>query len=773
MKNLLIVESPTKVKSIEKFLGKDFKVLASVGHVRDLMASSRKGIDVENNYEPVWKISKDKKDVMKDIKEASKKADNVYFATDPDREGEAISKHIYEILDKAKILKGKKTYRVAFNEITKTAVSEAIQNPREISDDLWNAYVARRTLDYLMGYDISEFLWKKVSRLARGGRVQSPALRLIVEREREIDDYNPTEYWLVTLNACKDKNCIDLDLISIDGNKVKQKNITNIENQTMAEEIKKSLSKQKNIVVKNTKTSDRRMKPKAPFTTASLQQTAYSTLGFSVRQTSSIAQRLYQGMQLGGDNIVGLISYMRTDSTTLSKDCLKDIDGYLSKKHPQFKSEDERKYSKKVKNAQEAHEAIRPTSIDNTPEKVKQYLEDQEYKLYDLIWKRTVASQMTDAVYNQVTLEFDLSDKYEFRYSGSFLKENGFKEIYDLSDNDEKDKINKKILEDIKTGDELKIKSINLEQKFTQPPPRYNQASLIQALEELGIGRPSTYVTIISKILESNYVDPDKSNFQPTALARVVCDTLTKHFSKDLVDFEFTARLENNLDEIANGDKDAISCIKNTYEPFRTNLENKLETVDISEQRELKNLGIHPETKRPITVRLTKYGPTIQMGTKEDEEKPKWAALMPHQKKNIDAITLDDALQLFELPRKIGTFDDTDILINIGPFGPYVNCKKTNVSVKEKNIFEITENEAIEMIKEKREIDANKEINIFEESGIKVLNGPYGPYVTNGKVNARVPKDVDPKTLIESVCVDMIKNAPKRKGRRRFSARRK
>ncbi len=773
MKNLLIVESPTKVKSIEKFLGKDFKVLASVGHVRDLMASSRKGIDVENNYEPVWKISKDKKDVMKDIKEASKKADNVYFATDPDREGEAISKHIYEILDKAKILKGKKTYRVAFNEITKTAVSEAIQNPREISDDLWNAYVARRTLDYLMGYDISEFLWKKVSRLARGGRVQSPALRLIVEREREIDNYNPTEYWLVTLNACKNKNCIDLDLVSIDGNKVKQKNITNIENQTMAEDIKKSLSKQKDIVVNNSKTSDRRMKPKAPFTTASLQQTAYSTLGFSVRQTSSIAQRLYQGMQLGGDNIVGLISYMRTDSTTLSKDCLKDINDYLSKNHPRFKSKDERKYSKKVKNAQEAHEAIRPTSIDNTPEKVKQYLEEQEYKLYNLIWKRTVASQMTDAVYNQVTLEFDLDDKFGFRYSGSFLKENGFKEIYDLSDNDEKDKINKKILEDIKTGDKLDIKSINLEQKFTQPPPRYNQASLIQALEELGIGRPSTYVTIISKILESNYVDPEKSNFQPTALARVVCDTLTKHFSKDLVDFEFTARLENNLDEIANGDKDAISCIKSTYEPFRSNLENKLETVDISEQRELKNLGIHPKTKRPITVRLTKYGPTIQMGTKEDEEKPKWAALMPHQKKNIDAITLDDALMLFDLPRKIGIFDDTDILINIGPFGPYINCNKTNVSVKEKNIFEITENEAIEMIKEKREIDANKEINIFEESGIKVLNGPYGPYVTNGKVNARVPKDVDPKTLIESVCVEMIKNAPKRKGRGRFRARRK
>ena len=773
MKNLLIVESPTKVKSIEKFLGKDFKVLASVGHVRDLMASSRKGIDVENNYSPVWKISKDKKDVMNEIKEASKEAENVYFATDPDREGEAISKHIFEILEKAKLLKGKNTFRVAFNEITESAVIDAINNPREISNDLWNAYVARRTLDYLMGYDISEFLWKKVSRLARGGRVQSPALRLIVEREKEIDNFDPIEYWNLSINACKGNNCIDIELVAIDGEKIKKKNITNIKNEKDAGDLKNAISKSKEIVVKSSKTSNRKMKPKAPFTTASLQQTAYSSLGFSVRQTSSIAQRLYQGMQLGGDNVVGLISYMRTDSTTLSKECLDDVQKYIKSNHPAFATSEERKYTKKVKNAQEAHEAIRPTSIENTPEKVKKYLEDQEYKLYELIWKRTVASQMTDAVYNQVTFEFNLEEKYDFKYSGSFLKENGFKEVYNLSENDEKDKANKKILADLKVNDNLAIKSVNTEQKFTQPPPRYNQASLIQALEELGIGRPSTYVTIISKILESNYVDPEKSNFQPTALARVVCDTLTKHFSKDLVDFEFTARLEDNLDEIANGDKDAITCIKSTYEPFRSNLENKLETVDISEQRELKNLGHHPETGRPITVRLTKYGPTIQMGTKDDEEKPKWAALMPEQKKNIDGITLDDALRLFQLPEKIGVFEETDILINIGPFGPYINCKKTNVSVKDKSIFELTEKEAIDLIKEKREIDANKEINIFEDSGIKVLNGPYGPYVTDGKVNARIPKDTDPKSLDETICKEMIKNAPKRRARGRFRARKR
>ncbi len=764
MKNLLIVESPTKIKSIEKFLGKDYKVLASVGHVRDLMPSSRKGIDVDDNYAPVWKITKEKKIVMDEIKKASKEAETVYFATDPDREGEAISKHIYDILDKAKLLNGKNVHRVTFNEITKTAVTEALENPREISSDLWHAYLARRTLDYLMGYDISEFLWKKVSRLARGGRVQSPALRLIVEREKEIDKFIPIEFWVLSLNACKNGECIDAELVSIDGEKVKNKNITNIENETRASELKKAIEESKTITIKSVKESERKLKPKSPFTTASLQQTAYSSLGFSVKQTSSVAQRLYQGVTLDGDEVTGLISYMRTDSTNLSDECLKDINSFLDKNHPDLAYGEVRKYQKKIKNAQEAHEAIRPTQIDLTPDKIKGFLDDQEFKLYELIWKRTVASQMKDAVYNQVSMELELNNKYLFKYSGSYLKDYGFKKIYDLSDNSQKED-NKKILEKLKTNDVLDIKEVKTEQKFTQPPPRYNQASLIQALEELGIGRPSTYVTIISKILDSNYVDPEKSNFQPTALAKVVCDTLIKHFGNDLVDFEFTARLENYLDEIANGEKETLNCIKDTYEPFRANLENKLETVDISELRELKDLGTHPDTGRPVTVRLTKYGPTIQMGTREDEEKPKWAALTPELKKNIDSITMEHALELFELPKKIGEFESKDIRINIGPYGPYVNCDKTNVSVKDKNIFEIDEKEAIELIIEKREIDANKEINIFEESGVKVLNGPYGPYVTDGKKNVRVPKDTDPKSLSEEVCLEMLKNAPKRRAR--------
>ena len=771
MKNLLIVESPTKVKSIEKFLGKDYKVLASVGHVRDLMSSSRKGIDVENNYAPVWRVSKDKKDIISEIKKYSKDAKTVYFATDPDREGEAISKHIYDILDKAKLLKGKNTYRVAFNEITENAVLTALKNPREISTDLWNAYLTRRTLDYLMGYDISEFLWKKVSRLARGGRVQSPALRLIVEKENEISKFQPIEYWIGSLVACSKDDCIDLDLISIDGTKVKNGNITTILTEKDASKIKTDLDKHKKININDIKTSERKLKPRPPFTTASLQQAAYSSLGFSVKMTSSIAQRLYQGMTLGDDETVGLISYMRTDSTNLSQDCLNDINDYLSKNHSKFQSKEVRRYSKKVKNAQEAHEAIRPTSVFNTPDEIKKYLDESEYKLYNLIWKRTIASQMIDATYKQVGIDFLLSDKYKFKYSGSFLKDNGFKEIYDLSENDEKEKVNKRILQNLKKGDELSIKEIKMDQKFTQPPARYNQASLIQALEELGIGRPSTYVTIISKILESNYVDPEASNFQPTALAKVVCETLTKHFSNDLVDYDFTARLEENLDLIANGEKDSMSCIKDTYEPFRVNLEEKLTSVDISETRELKNLGIHPDTGRPVTVRLTKYGPTIQMGTKEDEEKPKWAALTYEQKKNIDAITMDDAIRLFALPEKIGVHNKEDIFINIGPFGPYLKWGKTNVSVRGQDIFTIEEDEAIELIKEKLEIDANRDIKIFEESGIKVLNGRFGPYITNGKVNAKIPKDVDPKSLDENTCIELIKNAPKRKFRRKFRAK--
>ena len=771
MKNLLIVESPTKVKSIEKFLGKDYKVLASVGHVRDLMSSSRKGIDVENDYAPVWRVSKDKKDIISEIKKYSKDAKTVYFATDPDREGEAISKHIYDILDKAKLLKGKNTYRVAFNEITENAVLTALKNPREISTDLWNAYLTRRTLDYLMGYDISEFLWKKVSRLARGGRVQSPALRLIVEKENEITEFQPVEYWIGSLVACSKDDCIDLDLISINGTKVKNGNITTILTEKDASKIKTDLDKHKKININDIKTSERKLKPRPPFTTASLQQAAYSSLGFSVKMTSSIAQRLYQGMTLGDDETVGLISYMRTDSTNLSQDCLNDINDYLSKNHSKFQSKEVRRYSKKVKNAQEAHEAIRPTSVFNTPDKIKKYLDEAEYKLYNLIWKRTIASQMIDATYKQVGIDFLLSDKYKFKYSGSFLKDNGFKEIYDLSENDEKEKVNKRILQNLKKGDELSIKEIKMDQKFTQPPARYNQASLIQALEELGIGRPSTYVTIISKILESNYVDPEASNFQPTALAKVVCETLTKHFSNDLVDYDFTARLEENLDLIANGEKDSMSCIKDTYEPFRVNLEEKLTSVDISETRELKNLGIHPDTGRPVTVRLTKYGPTIQMGTKEDEEKPKWAALTYEQKKNIDGITMDDAIRLFALPEKIGVHNKEDIFINIGPFGPYLKWGKTNVSVRGQDIFTIEEDEAIELIKEKLEIDANRDIKIFEESGIKVLNGRFGPYITNGKVNAKIPKDVDPKNLDENTCIELIKNAPKRKFRRKFRAK--
>ena len=772
MKNLLIVESPTKVKSIQKFLGNDFRVVASVGHVRDLVPNGRKGIDVDNEYQPVWRITKEKKDILNDIKRFTQDAEKVYFATDPDREGEAISKHIYDILNESDLLKNKTIHRVAFNEITKNAVLAAIKNPREISIDLWNAYLARRTLDYLMGYDISEFLWKKVSRDARGGRVQSPALRLIVDREKEISDFEAIEFWTTIVNVCDNEDCIETELISINEEKIKKNNITTIDNAESAEKIKIEIESQKDLEIESIKSSDRKMKPKSPFTTASLQQTAYNMLGFSVKQTSSIAQRLYQGVDLGEGETVGLITYMRTDSTNLATDAIKELNTFLSETHPEFLSKETRKYQNKAKNTQEAHEAIRPTSIYNEPEKIKKYLNDAEYKLYDLIWKRTVACQMTDAIYQQVNLELSSDNKFKFKYSGSFIKENGFKAIYDVSDSDIKEKLNRKILETLKVGDKLSIKNVEIEQKFTQPPPRYNQASLIQALEDLGIGRPSTYVTIISKIMESNYVDPEKSNFQPTALAKVVCDTLLEHFGNDLVDYEFTARLEESLDKISLGEQDAKTCIKETYEPFKKNLDHKQETVDVSEQRLLKDLGIHPETKRPVTVRLTKYGPTIQMGTKDDEEKPKWAALTPEQKKNIDDITLDDALRLFSLPKKIGSLDNDDISINIGPFGPYVKCGKTNVSARELDIFSLTENEASNLVKEKRELDANKEIKVFEESQIKILNGIYGPYITNGKVNVKVPKDIKPESLEEDECVEMINNAPKRKRRRkRFIAR--
>ena len=568
MKNLMIVESPTKVKSIEKFLGPDFKVIASVGHVRDLVSSARKGINVDDGFVPVWKVSSNKKTVIDDIKKHTKDADVIYFATDPDREGEAISKHLYDILDKAKFLKDKETHRVVFNEITKNAVTDALKRPRSISTSLWDAYLARRTLDYLMGYDISEFLWKKVSRDARAGRVQSPALRLIVEREIKINAFNPVEYWNIFANISNSKKDIQIELTHIEKEKIKKDNITNIANSNEAESVKSRIEKYKSVKVTNIKEGQRKTKPKAPFTTASLQQTAYTSLGLSVKQTSAIAQRLYQGMDIGKGQSEGLISYMRTDSTNLSKDALKDISSYLDKNHPGLAENQPRVFKSKSKNAQEAHEAIRPTSMENTPDSVKKYLEQNDFRLYDLIWKRTLASQMRDSRSKTVSVELSMENEFSFKYSGSYLEYPGYKEIYSFSDSDETEKDNKKILESLTEGDELILSNVDIEQKFTQPPARYNQASLIQALEELGIGRPSTYVTIINKIMESNYVDPEKSNFQPTALAKVVYETLINHFKNDLVDYEFTARLEADLDKIANGEKEYMECVETTYRPF-------------------------------------------------------------------------------------------------------------------------------------------------------------------------------------------------------------
>ena len=374
MKNLMIVESPTKVKSIEKFLGPDFKVIASVGHVRDLVSSARKGINVDEGFKPVWKVSNNKKTVIDDIKKYTKDADVIYFATDPDREGEAISKHLYDILDKAKFLKGKETHRVVFNEITKNAVIDALKKPRSISINQWDAYLARRTLDYLMGYDISEFLWKKVSRDARAGRVQSPALRLIVEREIKINAFDPQEYWNLSASVSNNARNIQIELSEINSKKIKKDNITIINDSQSAEDIKLKIEKYKKVKVSNIKNGQRKTKPKAPFTTASLQQTSYTSLGLSVKQTSAIAQRLYQGMDIGSGQPVGLISYMRTDSTNLSKDALSDISSYLRKNHPGLAEDQVRIYKGKSKNAQEAHEAIRPTSMTNTPSSVKKYL---------------------------------------------------------------------------------------------------------------------------------------------------------------------------------------------------------------------------------------------------------------------------------------------------------------------------------------------------------------------------------------------------------------
>ncbi len=761
--NVVVVESPAKAKTIEKYLGKDYKVLASYGHVRDLVPKEG-AVDPEHGYAMKYEVIERNEKHIAAIEKALKKARALYLATDPDREGEAISWHLVEELRKRGSLDDIPVHRVAFHEITKGAIKEAIEHPRELSGELVNAQQARRALDYLFGFNLSPLLWKKIMPGLSAGRVQSPALRMIVEREKEIEAFKPREYWTIEADVEKDQTPFPARLAEYRGNKVEQ---FSFENETVATEARTSLldAAGGRLRVNAIERKQRRRNPAAPFTTSTLQQEASRKLGFGARRTMMTAQRLYEGIDTG-EGAVGLITYMRTDSVTLASDAVAEIREFILDRYGAENLPDEPKtYKTKAKNAQEAHEGIRPTSILRTPESLKPYLEDDQFKLYSLIWKRTVACQMMHAVFDMVALDLlPVKDPAvgRFRATGSTLVKPGFITVYQEGQDDVKDEEASKALPKVEEGEILNLREIRADQHFTEPPPRYTEASLVKTLEEYGIGRPSTYASIISTLQNREYVEMDGKRFIPTDKGRVVNEFLTRHFTQ-YVDYEFTAHMEDELDEISRSERDWIPVLDEFWAPFEKLVHDKEETVSRDDQTRL--LGTDPKSGKPVSVRIGRYGPFVQIGTRDDEDKPRFAGLRPGQK--METITLEEALELFKLPRKLGeTPEGEPVSASIGRFGPYVKYGNKFASIRgEDDPYTITLERALEVVREKKIADANRLILDFPDAGIQVLNGRYGPYITNKEKNARVPKDRDPKSLTLEECQELLEKAPVR-GRR-------
>jgi DNA topoisomerase-1 len=764
-KNLVIVESPAKAKTISKYLGKDFDVMASYGHVRDLVPKEG-AVDPDNHFAMKYQVIERNEKHVKAIIRALRKADALYLATDPDREGEAISWHLIELLKERDALNSKDVHRVVFHEITKQAVQEAVDNPRELSGDLVGAQQARRALDYLVGFNLSPLLWKKVQRGLSAGRVQSPALRMIVERELEIEAFKAREYWTIEADVSKDEQPFVSRLVSYKGEKVEQ---FSFGNEDAARDVEKTLltaAAGKFDVVSVTK-RQRRRNPAAPFTTSTLQQEASRKLGFNTQRTMRVAQKLYEGIELPGEGQVGLISYMRTDSVTLADLAVAEIRDVIAARYGAQNVPDEpRAFKNKSKNAQEAHEAVRPTSVAHIPDEIKGSLDEDQYKLYSLIWKRTMACQMVPAIFDTVAVEMAAGaeeDGHRMRANGSVLVEPGFMAVYQEGKDDSKDDEGDRLLPEIEEGDVIKLEELRPEQHFTEPPPRFTEASLVKTLEEYGIGRPSTYASIIATLKNREYVEMDAKRFIPTDIGRIVNGFLTEHFTQ-YVDYDFTAKLEDDLDEVSLGHKDWVPLLDDFWRPFTKLCDEKEESVTREQVAQARELGTDPKSGKPVTVRMGRFGPFVQIGTKDDEEKPKFAGLRPGQKMND--IDLETAMELFKLPRKLGeTPDGLPVSASIGRFGPYVRYGDKYVSIKDDDPYTIELPRALELIEEKKIADANRIILDFEDQGIQVLNGRYGPYITDKTKNARVPKDREPKSLSLEECIELLAAAPER-GRR-------
>ena len=764
IENLVIVESPAKAKTIEKFLGKAYTVKSSFGHIRDL-AKKNLGIDIEKEFTPKYVIPADKKKLVKELKDLAKKSEMVWLATDEDREGEAIAWHLFEELG----LDKEKTRRIVFHEITKDAIVNALENSRHIDTDLVNAQQARRILDRLVGFELSPLLWKKVKPSLSAGRVQSVAVKLIVEKEREVQAFEAKKYFRLTAIFNADH---------ANGSSTLKAELSKRFNS--AEEAEKflSLCKESDFTVEKVEKKPLKKSPAAPFTTSTLQQEASRKLGFSVNQTMSVAQRLYES---------GKITYMRTDSVNLSKLAIGSAAAKIRESYGEeyLKS---RNFSTKSKGAQEAHEAIRPTFLDqSTVEGAR-----AEQRLYELIWKRTIASQMSEAKLEKTTISINISAAAEkFVAVGEVLKFDGFLKVYMESTDDENEEEAKGLLPPLKINDPLERDKIEANEKSTQQPARYTEASLVKKMEELGIGRPSTYAPTISTVQQREYVIKEdrpgsqremqqivlkgdnitskmvsenygfeKSKLFPTDIGIVVNDFLEQNF-ENIMNFNFTASVEKEFDEIAEGNLNWPSMIDRFYKPFHEKVDTTTETGERSKGEKL--LGTDPKSGKPISVKIGRFGPIAQIGEASDEEKPQFASLLKGQ--SLESITLEEALDLFRLPRTLGAFEDEDLVIGVGRFGPYVRHKGKFFSLaKTDDPYTISDERAIEIIKEKRTQEENRNIKAFdEEPGLQVLNGRYGPYIAFNKKNYRIPKGTEPKELSLEDCREIIAKADKKK----------
>jgi DNA topoisomerase I len=771
--NLVIVESPAKARTIKKYLGKDFEVLASYGHVRDLVPKEG-AVDPDDGFAMNYQLVERNERHVEAIAKALRKAKSLHLATDPDREGEAIAWHLYEILKLRGELKHKAVHRVVFHEITRNAVREAVAAPRDLSLDLVNAQQARRALDYLVGFNLSPLLWKKVRRGLSAGRVQSPALRMICEREAEIAAFVPREYWSIDALGEHTAQSFPLKLIEFRGQKVEQFSFTDEAAARDAEQrIKAAAAPNSELTVLQVDRKQRRRNPAPPFTTSTLQQEASRKLGFSAQRTMRIAQQLYEGVDTGEGN-VGLITYMRTDSVSLAAEAVKEIREVIAKLYgADAVAEEVRVYKTKSKNAQEAHEAIRPTSASIIPADIERYLEADQFKLYALIWKRAVACQMAHALFDTVAVDMlagaDGAQRHVLRANGSTLVKPGYIAVYQEGRDDATEDESDQVLPPMQAGDAVKLLSVQPQQHFTEPPPRFTEASLVKALEEYGIGRPSTYASIISTLRDREYVEIDNRRFTATDIGKIVNRFLSEHFHQ-YVDYGFTAAMEDELDAVARGEEPWTTPLSKFWKPFIRQVDSVEKNVTREQVAQARELGRDAASGKPMTVRMGRFGPFVQIGTKDDAEKPRFAGLRPGQK--MDTITLEQAVALFVLPRTLGaTAEGEPILANVGRFGPYIKYGSKYVSLKDDDPYTVTLERALECISAKQLADANRIINDFGVDGIQVLNGRYGPYISNGEKNARIPKDRDPKTLTLEDSRALLAAAPARsmRGRGRFA----